>query len=157
MSRPHLGRESRIALKFAATGCLGFLTDITVLRLSLIWGLSPFIGRAISLTVAMQVTFLINGLLVFRCLKRGSWRGQWLGYMGTNGVGNLCNYLIFSGLVLSRWPVVSRHGWALVAGSVTAYAMNYVCVRLLVFGRPRRHGGSKAAVCDGGLPRREPA
>lgn len=157
MIRPRLGRESTTALKFAAVGCLGFLTDITVLRLSLVLGLSPYVGRAISLTVAMQVTFLVNGLLVFRCLKRSSWPGQWLGYMGTNGMGNLCNYLIFSSLVLSRLPVVSRHGWALVAGSVTAYAMNYVFVRLLVFGSPRDRGGPEATVCDDVLSHREPA
>ncbi len=129
--------EGLTALKFGAVGCLGFLTDITVLRLCLMAGLSPFVGRAISLACAMQVTFLVNGLLVFRCLRKGNALGQWLGYMSTNGFGNLANYLIFSGLVLSRWPVVSHHGWALLIGSVTAYTINYAFVRLLVFGKPK--------------------
>lgn len=145
---PHLKHETLTALKFAAVGAVGFLTDITVLRLTRLEGLSPFVGRAISLTCAMQVTFLINGLVVFRCLKAGGWPRQWLGYMSTNGVGNLLNYLIFSGLVLSRWPVVSRHGWALLIGSVTAYAINYLFVRLLVFGRPQLRDLRKSALCE---------
>ena len=140
--------EGLTALQFGAVGCLGFLTDITVLRLSLMAGLSPFVGRALSLTCAMQVTFLVNGLLVFRCLRQANVLGQWLGYMGANGLGNLCNYLIFSGLVLSRWPVVSHHGWALLTGSVAAYAINYAFVRLLVFGKPKGwRGEAEAEVC----------
>src|ERR1700760_3276500 len=93
-----LRQEAATALKFAAVGGLGFLTDISVLRLCLrVLQLTPLEGRAVSLTCAMQVTFLINGLFVFRCL---SWRAcgrQWLAYMGSNGVGNLVNYLVFAG------------------------------------------------------------
>ena len=150
MKRPHLAHETLTALKFAAVGGVGFLTDITVLRLTRLEGLSPFVGRAISLTCAMQVTFLINGLIVFGCLKAATWPRQWLGYMSTNGVGNLFNYLIFSSLVLSGMPVISRHGWALLIGSVAAYAINYLFVRLLVFGKPQalREDPRAEALCD---------
>lgn len=138
MSRLHLHREGLTALKFAAVGGLGFLTDVSVLHLGLhVLRLSPFEARAISLACAMQVTFLVNGLVVFRCLDRGGWPRQWLGYMATNGLGNLINYLVFAGLVASRLPQVSRNGWALVIGSVLAYAFNFLCVRLVVFGRPK--------------------
>jgi putative flippase GtrA len=128
--------EGKTALKFGAVGCVGFLVDITVLRLCLHFGLSPFVGRAISLMTAMQATFLINGLVVFRCLD-ASWPRKWLAYVGSNGFGNLCNYLVFSALVLSRWPLLSHHGTALVIGSLMAYTLNFLFVRLLVFGRPR--------------------
>jgi putative flippase GtrA len=148
MARLHLKHETATALKFGAVGCVGFLIDITVLRLTRLEGLSPYVGRAISLTCAMQLTFLINGLLVFRCLSLASWPRHWLGYMGTNGIGNLCNYLIFSGLLLSGWPVVSRHGWALLIGSVAAYALNYLFVRLLVFGRPQLGSAREPVVCE---------
>jgi putative flippase GtrA len=140
MNRVHLHHEGLTALKFAAVGGLGFLTDISVLHLCLhVLRLSPFQGRAISLTCAMQVTFLVNGLLVFRCLDWTCWPRQWLGYMATNGLGNLINYLVFAGLIGSHLPQVSRTGWALVIGSVLAYAFNFLCVRLLVFGRPKGH------------------
>ena len=117
MSRDHLHHEGVTALKFAAVGGLGFLTDISVLHLCLhTFRLSPLAGRAISLTWAMQVTFLVNGLVVFCCLDGKRWSRQWLGYMATNGVGNLINYLVFLGLIGSRLPQVSRTGWALVIG-----------------------------------------
>lgn len=132
-----LRSEVATAAKFAAVGGLGFLTDITVLHLCLRGlHLSPFAGRAVSLTCAMQVTFLVNGMLVFRCLSLDSCRRQWLAYMGTNGFGNLINYGVFAALVASRLPEVSRNGWALVIGSVIAYAFNFACVRLMVFGAP---------------------
>ena len=137
MDMSALRREAATALKFAAVGGVGFLTDISVLHLCLRGlHLTPFEGRAVSLTCAMQVTFLINGLLVFRCLTWRSCSRHWLAYMGGNGLGNLINYLVFAGLVASRWPEVSRTGWALVIGSVIAYAFNFLCARFMVFGRP---------------------
>lgn len=154
MRSAHLRREGLIALKFAAVGGLGFLTDITVLHLCLRGGLhlSPFQGRAISLTCAMQVTFLVNGLFVFRCLSLRQAGSQWLAYMLTNGLGNLINYAVFAALVASRLPQVSRTGWALVIGSVIAYLFNFACVRLMVFGRPREPAGSprrpRHPMCD---------
>ena len=142
-----LRQEAAIALKFAAVGGLGFLTDISVLHLCLhVFGLSPLVGRAISLTCAMQVTFLVNGLVVFCCLDWKRWPRQWLGYMATNGLGNLINYAVFAGLVASRMPQVSRNGWALVISSVIAYAINFLCTRFMVFGRPVT--AAAARICD---------
>jgi putative flippase GtrA len=134
-----LRREAAIALKFAAVGGLGFLTDISVLHLCLRGlGLTPFEGRAVSLTCAMQTTFLINGLLVFRSLTWRDGARQWLAYMGANGLGNLINYAVFAGLVASRLPEVSRNGWALVISSLIAYAFNFLSARYMVFGRSFR-------------------
>ena len=142
----HLHREGIVALKFGAVGCLGFLTDISVLHLCLHQlRLSQGEGRAISLTCAMQVTFLVNGLLVFRCLNLRQCVRQWLAYMATNGVGNLINYLVFVGLVASHLPQVSRTGWALLIGSVIAYVFNFACVRLMVFGAPKTRTVTQAA------------
>jgi putative flippase GtrA len=140
-------REIRTALKFAAVGLVGFLIDISVLRLGMRQlHLSAFAARALSLTCAMQVTFLVNGLVVFRRLTWRNCGRRWLAYMASNGLGNLINYLVFIGLVASRWPQVSRHGWAVVIGSVLAYLFNFACVRLMVFGRPRpRRGAARSS------------
>ena len=145
ISREHARREAGSALKFGAVGCLGFVTDATVLKLGILLGLEPAWARAISLTAAMQVTFLVNGLLVFRCLKPGRLPHQWAGYMVSNGLGNLCNYFIFLAFVSSRWPVISDHLVALAAGSFTAWMINYASVRFLVFGKSMAHGGLSAA------------
>jgi putative flippase GtrA len=137
MKSRELRREVATALKFAAVGGLGFLTDISALHLCLRGlHLTPFQGRAVSLTCAMQVTFLVNGLVVFRCLTWRDGARQWLAYMGSNGFGNLINYGVFAGLVASRLPEVSRNGWALVISSAIAYAVNFLCARFMVFGRP---------------------
>jgi hypothetical protein len=96
----------------------------------------------------MQVTFLINGLLVFRCLSWRTCRGQWLVYMGSNGLGNLINYGVFAALVSSRLPEVSRNGWALVISSLIAYAFNFFCARFMVFGAPVAQPGKPPQMCD---------
>lgn len=143
-----LRQEAATALKFAAVGGLGFLTDISVLRLCLrVLHLTPLEGRAVSLTCAMQVTFLINGFFVFRCLTWRRCGRQWLAYMGGNGVGNLVNYLVFAGLVSSRLPELSRNGWALVISSAIAYAINFLCARFMVFGRPVARAAAIPPVC----------
>jgi putative flippase GtrA len=130
----HCRREAPLALKFAGVGCLGFVTDALTLRLALAAGLSPAAGRLLSLFLAMQVTFTVNGLLVFRCLNARRLPRQWAGYMGSNGFGNLCNYLIFVGLVASRLPLLSGKFTALTIGSLTAWAINYLGARLIAFG-----------------------
>lgn len=149
MDARQLRREAVTALKFATVSGLGFLTDISVLRLCLRGlHLTPFEGRAISLACAMQVTFLINGVFVFRCLNRRTCGRQWLAYMGSNGLGNLINYLVFAGLVVSRLPEVSRNGWALVISSAIAFAFNFLCARFMVFGRPASPRGTAPPMCD---------
>ena len=143
-------RELSSALKFGAVGCLGFLTDATLLKCGIGLGLSPAVARAVSLLSAMQVTFLVNGLLVFRCLKPGRLPHQWAGYMVANSLGNLANYFIFVAFVSSRWPVISDHLVALAAGSLTAWTVNYAGTRLLVFGPAMIEAGltrAETAVC----------
>lgn len=139
----HCRREGPLALKFTAVSCLGFVTDVAALKLGLALGLSTAIARLISLILAMQVTFTVNGVFVFRCLSLPRMPRQWAGYMGSNGLGNLCNYLIFLGLVASGLPVVSGKLEALTVGSLSAWAINYLGARLIAFGGLRRQ------VCDG--------
>jgi putative flippase GtrA len=137
----HARRELTAALKFGAVGCLGFITDATLLKLGIHFGLEPAWARVISLLSAMQVTFLVNGLLVFRCLEFRRLPRQWFGYMVANSLGNLANYFIFVAFVSSRWPVISDHLVALACGSLTAWMVNYAGTRLLVFGKAMTTGG----------------
>ena len=146
----HARRELNSALKFGAVGCLGFITDATLLKLGVGLGLTPAAARAFSLLSAMQVTFLVNGLLVFRCLKPGRLPHQWAGYMVANSLGNIANYFIFLAFVSSRWPVISDHLVALAAGSFSAWMVNYAGTRFLVFGKAMTNAGlsqAEAAVC----------
>jgi putative flippase GtrA len=129
--------EAGTALKFAAVGLIGLAVDAALLRLGLGFSLQPAVARAISLFCAMQVTFTINGLHVFRCLTLRRLPGQWAGYMATNGLGNLCNYWLFVTLISLHWPIISNTYLALVVGSLAAYVINFAGARLFVFGKAK--------------------
>ena len=126
-------REGPLALKFALVSGLGFATDAAVLHLLMAAGVVPQWARIASLFCAMQVTFLVNGLFVFRCLDRARpWR-QWATYMVAHGFGNFCNYWIFLTLISLHKPLLSAPLFALAIGSVLAWAINYAAARFVVF------------------------
>jgi putative flippase GtrA len=129
--------EARTAAKVAGVALVGFAIDAGVLRAGLALHLSPAVARAISLFLAMQGTFAINGLVVFRCLTRERLIHHWLGYMTTNGFGNFCNYWIFVTLVSLHKPMISNYYLALGVSSFCAWGINYFAMRVFVFGRAK--------------------
>ena len=126
-------REARLALTFGGVGLVGFAVDATLLHLGLAAGFPAWAARLVSLFCAMQATFVINGLHVFRSLDRTRLIPQWIGYMMANGLGNFCNYWIFLTLVSTHWPIASNHYVALAAGSFSAWMINFTGTRLFVF------------------------
>ena len=137
LQAPTLETKSEHGLmgKYSLVAGVGFLTDASVLHLGLALHIEPAFARAISLITAMQVTFLINGIVVFKCLERDRWPMQWLAYMLTNGFGNLCNYFVFVTLASLHDRFWSNHWLGLVLGGLTAWAINYTSARLIVFYR----------------------
>jgi putative flippase GtrA len=131
-------REGVLGAKYAAVSLIGFATDAVLLHFIIAAGLESAWARLISLAVAMQVTFLINGVTVFHRLERSRWLRQWASYMASNGFGNFCNYWIFVTLVSLHWPVVSQPMCALPVGAFVAWMMNYASTRFWVFGKVRR-------------------
>ncbi len=145
-----LAGEARLAAKYTAVSLTGFVIDAALLQLGIHLGLQPAIARLISLVFAMQATFVINGLYVFRCLALSRLVGQWAGYMASNGVGNFCNYWIFVTLVSLHWPIVSAPLFALSVGAACAWAINYATTRWLVFGEG---GAARKLLQRAGIPR----
>jgi putative flippase GtrA len=136
MTQSHpLFAEARLALTFGGVGLVGFFVDASVLHIGLWAGLPTWGARILSLFCAMQATFTINGLFVFRGLRRERLVRQWAGYMLANGFGNFCNYWIFLTLVSTHWPMISNHLCALAAGSGSAWLINFIGTRLFVFKR----------------------
>jgi putative flippase GtrA len=129
-------REARLALAFGGVGLIGFCVDAALLHLGLEAGLPAWAARIVSLFFAMQATFTINGLHVFRCLDRARLVRQWTGYMLANGFGNFCNYWIFLTLVSTHWTLISNHYFALTIGSLCAWLINFAGTRLFVFRAP---------------------
>jgi putative flippase GtrA len=133
------GEDARLFIGFVVVGALGFATDAGLLAAGLALGLSPVVARAISVTTALQTTFVLNGLFVFRSLTKASLPRRWVGYMVSNGFGAACNYLIFIALTASRLPLVSERAPAFVAAAAIALVVNFTGTRLLAF---RRAGGA---------------
>jgi putative flippase GtrA len=129
--------EAGLAAKFAAVGLVGFCLDAILLRGGLAVGLGPAGARLLSLALAMQATFAINRLHVFRCAGRTGLIRQWCAYMATNGFGNLCNYWIFVTLSSLHGEALSQWFVALPISAASAYLINYAGVRLVVFGKVR--------------------
>ena len=129
-------RERKTALRYCAVSLLGFVVDAAILRAGLAFG-APAWVRVVSLICAMQVTFTINGLMVFRTLTWRTLPRQWSSYMLTNGLGNFCNYWIFVTLVSLHWRFISDPMIALGFGAFAAWMINFLSARFLVFGKVR--------------------
>lgn len=128
-------RRRRVLAKYTGVALIGFAVSAIVLHLALEAGLRPWVARLIALLFAMNVTFLINGRFVFRALTRERFIAQWLAYVANSAFGNFCNYWVFVGLESTHRPVISNPYAALLAGSITAWAINFTGARFVVFGR----------------------
>jgi len=137
------GRRRRLLVKFTGAALIGFGVSALVLHFALEAGLRPWSGRLIALLCAMHVTFLINGRYVFGALTRQRFFAQWVAYLTNSAVGNLCNYWVFVTLESTHRPVIGNPYVALLAGSVTAWAINYTGARLVVFGAVGRRLASR--------------
>ena len=134
MNKKDYQQEAGFAVKFALASLVGFVVDAGVLHLGLTLGLSPALARAISIVSAMQVTFLINGLAIFKCLTRRNAARHWAAYMLTSGFGNFCSYMIFITLTSLHGSVLSKAWIAFPASTFAAYLINFAGARFVVFG-----------------------
>jgi putative flippase GtrA len=137
LAAPGAGQR-RLLAKFTGVALIGFSISAAILHLGLEAGLRPWAARLIALVSAMNVTFLINGLFVFRALTRRRFFAQWAAYVTNSGVGNFCNYWVFVTLESTHRPVIGNPYVALLAGSVTAWAINFTGARFVVFGDAAR-------------------
>ena len=131
----HYRREGRLIGGHISVSLAGFALDAILLTTSMGSGLNAEVSRLISLFWAMQATFVLNGLFVFKGLTLAGLPGQWARYMACNGAGNLMNYLLFVGLLATKVPIISNHYVALCVAASTAWAINYSGARIWAFSR----------------------
>jgi putative flippase GtrA len=136
--------KRRLLGQFTSVALIGFLVSAAVLHLGLEAGLRPWAARLVALALAMNLTFAVNGLFVFRALSRKTLLPQWAAYLANSAFGNTCNYAVFVALESTHWPVVGQPYVALAAGSITAWAINFTGARLIVFGSAGRRLASAA-------------
>jgi putative flippase GtrA len=128
------GPRRRLLVKFSGVALIGFAVSAAILHLGLQAGLRPWAARLIALVCAMNMTFLLNGRFVFGTLSRRTFAPQWCAYTANSAFGNFCNYWVFVTLESTHRPVIGDPYLALLAGSITAWAINFTGARLLVFG-----------------------
>jgi putative flippase GtrA len=127
-------RRRRLLAKFTGVALIGFAVSAVILHLGLEAGLRPWAARLVALLCAMNVTFVINGRFVFRALTRRRFFAQWAAYLANSTFGNFCNYWVFVTLESTHRPVIGNPYVALLAGSATAWAINFTGARFAVFG-----------------------
>ena len=120
-------------LQFAAIGAAAFVVDSVVLKIGLALGLTPAIGRLVSLFVSMNFTFVVNRAVTFAKFRGQSLPAQWALYMAANSIGALVNYGVF--LAFTAGPLSGQPILAVAAGSIAGLAFNFTASRLTAFRR----------------------
>jgi putative flippase GtrA len=128
---------------FAVVGVIGFAIDagaLTILMSAL--GLSPYQARAISFTLAVLGTWLINRRWTFRSSQpvRQSAGIEYIRYLLVQVLGAASNLCVFA-FALARYPELIRYPVIpLAIGAAVGFAINFVGSRMWVFadrsGRP---------------------
>lgn len=127
-------RRRLLLAKFTGASLVGFVFSAATLRLALQAGLHPWAARLTAMLVAMHVTFFINGRYVFGALTRERFFALWGAYVLNSAFGNACNFGVFVGLTASHRPVIGNPYVAFLAGAMTAWGINFLGARFVVFG-----------------------
>jgi putative flippase GtrA len=131
-------RPGRLLAMFTGASLVGFVFSVATMHLAIALGMKPWGARLIAMFVAMNVSFLINGRYTFRALTRDRFLGLWVASMTNSAVGNACNYAVFVILTSSHRPLIGQPDVAFVAGAMTAWAINFLGARFVVFGAAGR-------------------
>ena len=136
--------EAERFARFCLVGGIGFVTDAGLMALCIHgFGCGPFAARAVSFTVAVLVTFLLNRSLSFADLQGRPVLSALAGYLLVQAFGFACNMLVFALAILRLPEPFSAPLAALALASAVALVLNYAGARLLVFSRVGSRVGSR--------------
>ena len=120
--------------RFGLVGTAGFVVDAGILQLCLsLFGLGPYVGRAISFAVGVTFTWFCNRHFTFR--RRGGmhWFRQWSRFVLLMLLGGGLNYGTYAALVAWVRPFGAHPVLAVAAGSLAGMMVNFTTARHLVF------------------------
>ncbi|MFP4282666.1 MAG: GtrA family protein [Opitutales bacterium] len=141
--RHYLRSHSRLAqfLRFATVGAKISLIDAGgVYLLPWLFGLNLYVARALSLSTALLVGYLLNRYFTFGRIQKGGFYRQMAGHFGVHLLGSSLNFAIYSlivrvghhhlepGLLWSLLPL-----FGLLAGGIVGMTFNFFFSSLLVF------------------------
>lgn len=116
-------------VKFTFVGVAGFLTDLTILTLAIKLGTGAILGRVISFTFAVLLTFILNRSITFT--SKGDILKQFQAYIGASVIGLSLNWFIYYACLQLTSPQIS-----LAFASGGAMIINFVLYRFIVFKPP---------------------
>ncbi len=121
---------------FLVVGGIGFLVDAGVLQLLLVAGLGAFGARAVSVLIALTVTWYLNRRFVFKTGGHNRKKAEYGRHLASQSFGALINFCVY-GIVLLLVP--SLHPLiALAAGSAVALIVNYLMAKYWTFQKDGR-------------------
>jgi putative flippase GtrA len=128
-------------LRFGAVGTAGFVVDETVLTLlHYVFGLDPYVARAVSIFCAMTFTWWGNRNLTFaEHAAKGSTTNlarEWFTFVLANAVGALVNYATYSLFVRFAPAPLSNPLLATAIGVGVGLIFNFTLSKRFVF-RPK--------------------
>jgi putative flippase GtrA len=140
--RETIQQEAHLFLRFGVVGTVGFLVDLSILETGLALGLDHFVARFISIMVALQVTFLANGLLVFKHGTPDQLLTRWPHYMLSSGFSVACNYTIYLALIHSGLRYLSLSVVAVVIATGITMFISFTGARRFAFRRSSSPDGT---------------
>lgn len=113
--------------RFLLVGGFGFVVEaVALFSLCNIAGFSPYSGRAISFSVAVVTTWLLNRTFTFRVGKNSVGRLEFTRYVMVNGLGLALNVAVYV-IAISASGWMSRYpSLALIPASLAGLTVNYL-------------------------------
>lgn len=123
----------RYAGGLVLAGGVALVVDLAVLAALGAVGVSPFIGRLVSISLAMVVSWLINRTVTFQVQKAPT-LAEFARFAGVSWTAQAVNYAIFAAVLWLR-PETSPTA-AVLAACVVSVAIAVLGFRYVVFGAP---------------------
>ena len=128
--------EAARFLRFCVVGVAGFVADAGVLMLLVhLAGANPIAARLLSFGIAVVVTFELNRRWAFGAIRHGSIPAAFAAYLSVQGLGFLCNLVVYTALILWLPAPFGAPLVCVAAASAVALLVNYSGARRLVFGK----------------------
>lgn len=118
---------------FLAAGFAATLVDLAILNLLMLAGISPFLGRFVSISVAMVVSWWINRTITF-AVEAPPTLSEFGKFAAVSWTAQAVNYAVFAiALIVVPWIGPSL---AVIVGGVVSVAVSYAGFRFGVFRKP---------------------
>jgi putative flippase GtrA len=117
-------------LRFLGVGGCGLVADLCVFTILMLSGVTPLLGRALSLVLATAVTWRLNRLLTFDRTGRDQ-HDEALRYAVVTAMAQGTSYAVFTVLVLTVFDWLPQA--ALLAGAAVGAVISYNGHRLFSF------------------------